>query len=42
MEDATAARAAEHEANVAYINEALAAVDALNDCLELLDSLGSG
>jgi len=42
MEAATAARNAEHAANVAYVEEALLAVDALNDCLDLIGGLSSG
>jgi len=42
MDAATAERNAEHAAYVAWMEEATAAVAALNECLELIAGLGEG
>jgi len=42
MDRATNERAADHAANLAYIEEANMAIDAIDECTELLDGLNSG
>lgn len=42
MEAAVIERAGQHDAHLAFVDEAETAIDAVDECLALLNSLGGG